>query len=173
MSEGVKLAGHTSAFVIIGNYRTGPFQDRTWKARHGVALIEKLTPIWTSSPLGYSIGEQNDSAAISLPSGSSLADELIFIIAATAMRSEPFQLALEAEGLGARQDDGQVKLAIANSRIDSGPGLSPRIIDAALESLLGVVRLGIVRLSETSLLDETATVWLRGKGLDVDDFALV
>ena len=167
------MAGESTALIIVSNYRSGPFQDRIWKARHGITLIEKLAPLWTVDPLGYSTSESNQSQVIDFLKGNSLAEELVFMIAATAVRDQSLLGLLSLENLATKGEDVIFELNVPKPIRSSGLKLSPEVIEHSVAALQNVVRLGIVRLSPSTQFDENCVKWLRLRGLDVDVFGIV
>lgn len=167
------MAGESTALIIVSNYRSGPFQDRIWKARHGITLIEKLTPLWTVDRLGYSTSDLSQSHGIDFLEGNSLAEELVFIIAATVVRDQSLLELLSKEDLATKGEDGVFEMNVPKPIRSSGLKLSPEVIEHSVAALQNVVRLGIVRLSLSTHFDENCVKWLRLRGLDVDVFGIV
>jgi len=167
------MAGESTALVIVSNYRSGPFQDRIWKIRHGVTLIEKLSHLWTVGSLGYSTSDLDQSHVIDFLTGNSLAEELAFIIAATVVRDQSLLELLSLKDLAIKGIDATFELYVPQTIRSSGLRLSPEVVDHSVAALRNVVRLGIVRLSPSTEFDESCVKWLRLSGLDVDVFGIV
>lgn len=169
------MAGRTTAFVLVGQHVVGPFAVREWKVRHSIALIEKHRRVWMPAPSAHSLGERVPQEAVFLPEGRSVAEELIFVVATCAVRDPEFMTALRGAGLTRPLEEGfeaREWLNVEGERIESGPRIPTDLIEHAVASVNEVARLGVVRLEDDSALDDAAILWLRGRGLDVDDFRL-
>lgn len=170
------MAGTTSAFVLVGEHSVGPFASRTWRARNGVALIEKHRRVWMPTPIAHGLHEAVSYGPILFPHGLSPAEEMVIVVAACAVRSDEVLEALAREGLGAPLDLGAgvptMWLAIDDKRLD-GPPPSSELIDLSVKSIRDRARLGLVRMEAQSELGDDSVLWLRAHGLDVDDFRLM
>lgn len=169
------MAGRTTALTVVGDYSTGPFATREWKARHTIALFEKHRPVWVTSPIGPSEYGDTPQEPVVFPFGWSLAQELVVVIAATAVQDSEVLSAFTVEGLTVRRDGlsgiSRELVYINDSRAD-GPPLPTSFIKLAASKTRDVVRLGLVRLDPGTSLGDSALVELRGYGLDVDNFRL-
>lgn len=167
------MAGRTTALVVVGDYSTGPFATREWKARHTVALFEKHRPVWVTSPIGLTEHDDSPQEPAVFPFGWSLAQELILVIAACAVKSPRMMELLLAERLAFEQSGhlGQARpvFRITDERAD-GEALPEVLVETAADEIRDVVRLALVRLDPLTALGDEALLELRGYGLDVDDF---
>lgn len=171
------MAGTTSAYVIVGEHATGPFHARQWKARNGIALIEKHLPVWMPGEIAHGTGLGGPQAAIILPTCLTAAEQLVIVLAATTIHDDDFMQALHDEGLAepipaGHGDATMLWLSVPDERIDDGAPVSASLVEHAAATMQGRARLGLVRLEPTSLLDTDAVIWLRGQGLDVDEFTI-
>lgn len=170
------MAGTTSAFVLVGEHSVGPFESRTWRARHGIALIEKHRRVWMPTPVAHGMHDNVSYSPILFPLGLSAAEEAVIVVAACAVRSDEVLHALAGEGLAGPMSLGPGKptmwVNIDDDRID-GPPPSPHVVDVAVESVRDRARLGVVRMESQSELGNDAVLWMRSQGLDVDDFQLI
>lgn len=170
------MAGTTSAFVLVGEHSVGPFQSRNWRARHGIALIEKHRRVWMPTPVAHGVHEDVSYGPILFPYGLSPAEELMIVVAACAVRPGEVLDALADEGLAKPLALGPGNLTlwldIDDERIDGLPP-SPQIIELAVEAVRDRARLGVVRLEPQSELGDDSVLWMRSQGLDVDDFRLM
>jgi len=164
------MAGRSTALVAVGGYSSGPFATRDWRIRHTVTLFEKHRPVWVTSPigsLGYGDPPQEPAA---FPFGWTLAQELIVVIAACAVKDEEVLAALEREGLVA-EVEGPLGPSRKVLRIDDthadGPPLPEELIELSAERIRDVARLGLIRLEPDTSLGDTALAELRSYGVDV------
>lgn len=167
------MAGRTTALIVVGDYSTGPFATREWKARHSIALFEKHRPVWVTSPIGPSEYGDTPQEPVVFTFGWSLAQELVLVIAACAVKSPRIMDLLLSEGLASEQSGllGEPKpiLRITDDTAD-GEALPKMLVETAAEEIRSVVRLALVRLDPITALGDEAVLELRGYGLDVDDF---
>lgn len=172
--EGVAMAGRTSAFVIVGEYSVGPFRTREWKARHGVALIEKHRPVWMPGPIAHALGEDMPPSAIYLPGGMDLAGELLIVLASVVVRDDGVWDRLSDLGGSRVVSDTRGhtyrSLAFDDDALSSGTEWPPDLVPACAEAVRDRIRLALVRLEPYSLLDPSQVGELRGWGLDVEEF---
>lgn len=170
------MAGRTTAFVIVGEYATGPFAARTWKARHGIALIEKHRRAWMPAPVGFSLGDPQPVLPVYLPWGLTPAQELVIVIAATALYDAETLDALEAARGTQTVNDAEGTerrwIGFADDQLDSEWPSPDAVVAASIEAVSTRCRLGVVHLEPDSELDDQAVLWLRTVGMDVDDFTL-
>jgi len=169
------MAGRSTALVAVGSYSTGPFATRDWKIKHTVTLFEKHRAVWVTSPIGsLGYGEPPQEPA-AFPFGWTLAQELIVVIAACAVKDEEVLTALEAEGLVAEAEGfpghSRKLLRIEDVHAD-GPPLPTHIVELSATCICNIVRLGLVRLEANTALGDGALVELRSYGLDVTDYQL-
>lgn len=157
------MAGTTTTYVLVGEHSTGPFGVRAWKPRHGVALIEKHRPCWVADSIAHGGDVSHEPGAVYLPGGWNAAHELIVVVAARCVRQPGY--------LDLLREHGVPELRVAEPALD-GPPLPRDLVDAAVASVRDSARLGVVRLDETSWFGDDDLLWLRGVGLDVDDFRL-
>lgn len=168
------MAGRTTAYVIVGEHSVGPFQTREWKARHGVALIEKHRPVWMPGPIGHSLGEPMPLGAVYLPYGSDPVGELLVVLASVVVRDEVVLDRLA--GIGGVRDvtdeRGQSHrwLAFDDDALSEGSGWPADLVPMCAEAVRDRARLGVVRLEPYSLLGPDQVLQLRSFGLDVDEF---
>ena len=171
------MAGRTTAYVIVGEHSVGPFQAREWKARHGVALIEKHRPAWMPGPIGHSLGEPMPLGAIYLPFGLDPVEELLVVLASVVVRDEAVLDRLAQIG-GVRdatdlQGQSHRWLAFDDDALAESSEWPADLVPACAQAVRERARLGVVRLEPYSLLGTDQVVELRGLGLDVDEFAVV
>lgn len=169
------MAGRSTALIAVGNYSRGPFASRDWNAKHIVALFEKHRPVWVTSPVGATEYGAPPQEPTVFPFGWTLAEELLVVVAACAVKDAEILASLDKEGLTVDQEGllgpPRIILRIDDDRAD-GPPLPISLVELAASRVRDVVRLGLVRLEpETSLGDDSLTA-LRGYGLDVDDYQL-
>lgn len=168
------MAGRTTAYVIVGEHSVGPFQSREWKARHGVALIEKHRPVWMPGPIGHSLGEPMPLGAIYLPDGLDPVGELVVVLASVVVRDDAVLDRLA--GIGgvrvATDERGQSHrwLAFGDDALSEGSGWPADLVPMCAEAVRDRARLGVVRLEPYSLLGPDQVLRLRSFGLDVDEF---
>lgn len=171
------MAGRMTAYVIIGEHSVGPFRSREWKARHGVALIEKHRPVWMPGPIGHSLGEPMPLGAIYLPCGLDPVGELLVVLASVVVRDEAVLDRLA--GIGGVRDitdeRGQSHrwLAFDDDALSEGSGWPADVVPMCSQAVRDRARLGVVRLEPYSLLGPEQVLQLRALGLDVDEFATV
>ena len=171
------MAGTTSAFVLVGEHSVGPFGSRTWRARHGIALIEKHRRVWMPTPVAHGVHEDVSYGPIVFPEGLTAAEELVIVTAACAVRDPDLLAILEKQGL-LRDVPTAMKsstrwLSISDDRIEHGPPIPQEVVDCAITGIRDVSRLGVVRTAENSDIDDESLLWLRSVGIDVDDFQRV
>lgn len=167
------MAGRTTALMILGDYSVGPFQERQWKARHVLALIEKHRFAWTVAAIAHGSGEPVPPGAIYLPRGWSVAQEAVFVAAACAVREKEFMGALDTFDLLERVEgrtEQERWLNIREERLLEEETLPSSLIQLAIDSIRNIARIGVVRLEADSSFDDQAIAWLRTQGFDVDDF---
>lgn len=167
------MAGITTAFVIVGNHSVGPFATRDWRARHGIALIEKHLRVWMPSAIAHGTPDPEPIGPVIFPPGLTPEQELAILIGATAVKSPELLTALTDAGYTQPSPvPGEPPtLHIPDAAIDDG-FIDPAVVDLAVHVTTDVVRLGLVRLHPTSQLDDTGLLWLRAQGYDVDEFQL-
>lgn len=171
------MAGRTTAYVIVGQHSVGPFQSREWKARHGVALIEKHRPVWMPGPIGHSLGEPMPLGPIYLPWGLDTAGELLVVLASVVVRDESVLNALAA--IGGVRDVTDERGAVHRWLVFNDDALSDEadwpydLVAQCAEAVRDRARLGVVRLEPYSLLGGEQVLKLRELGLDVDEFTAV
>lgn len=171
------MAGRTTAYVIVGEHSVGPFQSREWKARHGVALIEKHRPVWMPGPIGHSLGEPMPLGAIYLPYGLDPVGELLVVLASVVVRDDAVLDRLTEIG-GARDvtdERGQSHrwLAFDNEALSERSSWPADLVPMCSQAVRDRARLGVVRLEPYSLLGPEQVLQLRALGLDVDEFTTV
>lgn len=171
------MAGRTTAYVLVGEHSVGPFQTREWKARHGVALIEKHRPVWMPGPIGHSLGEPMPLGAIYLPYGLEPVGELLVVLASVVVCDAAVLDRLASIG-GVRDvtdehGDMHRSLHFDDDALGDGMDWPVDLVPACVEAVRDRARLGVVRLEPYSLLGNSQVHELRGLGLDVDEFALV
>lgn len=171
------MAGRTTSYVIVGEHSVGPFQNREWKARHGVALIEKHRPVWMPGPIGHSLGEPMPLNAIYLPNGLGPVGELLVVLASVVVRDDSVLDRLAGIGgvCDITDERGELHrwLAFDDDALAEGSGWPADLVPACAEAVRDRARLGVVRLEPYSLLGAEQVVELRGFGVDVDEFAAV
>lgn len=169
------MAGRSTALIAVGNYTRGPFASRDWNAKHIVALFEKHRPVWVTSPVGATEYGAPPQESTVFPFGWTLAEELLVVVAACAVKDADMLSSLANEGLTAEQEGllgpPQTILRIDDHRAD-GPPLPISLVELAASRIRDVVRLGLVRLEPETSLGDDSLVELRGYGLDVDDYQL-
>ena len=170
------MAGTTSAFVLVGEHSVGPFGSRTWRARHGIALIEKQRRVWMPTPVAHGMHEAVSYGPILFPHGLRPAEELVIVVAACAVRSDEILHALAGEELAKPLVLGPgtatLWLNTDDDRIE-GPPPSQEVVDLAVATVRDRTRLGVVRMEDQSQLEDDSVLWMRSEGLDVDDFRLM
>lgn len=171
------MAGRTTAYVIVGEHSVGPFQDREWKARHGVALIEKHRPVWMPGPIGHSLGEPMPLGAIYLPFGLDPVGELLLVLASAVVRDDAVLDRLASIG-GVRDvtDEHGEKhrwLHFDDDALGEELNWHSDLVTMCAEAVRDRARLGVVHLEPYSLLGPDQVQELRGLGLDVDEFVLM
>lgn len=92
------MAGRTTAYVLVGEYAVGPIAEREWKARHGIALIEKHRLVWMPAPVAHGQGVPMPVEPIYLPNGLSPAEELTVLLASVVLQDQAVMHKLAAEG---------------------------------------------------------------------------
>lgn len=168
------MAGRTTAYVIVGEHSVGPFQDRAWKARHGIALIEKHRPVWMPGPIGHSLGEPMPLGPVYLPWGLSPAGELLVVLASVVVRDEGVLDSLA--GIGGVREVTDERGPAHRWLLFDGDELSDDVTwpaDLVTQCAAAVrdrARVAVVRLEPYSLLGSEEVQELRGLGLDVDEF---
>ena len=170
------MAGRTTAYVIVGEHSVGPFQSREWKARHGVALIEKHRPVWMPGPIGHSLGEPMPLGAIYLPYGLDPVGEFLVVLASVVVRDDAVLDRLAGIGGVSEVADerGQSHrwLAFGEDALSEESGWPADLVPMCAEAVRDRARLGVVRLEPYSLLGPEQVLQLRSFGLDVDEFAV-
>lgn len=168
------MAGRTTAYVIVGEHSVGPFRTREWKARHGVALIEKHRPVWMPGPISHSLGESMPLGAIFLPDGLDPVGELLVVLASVVVRDEAVLERLAGMGgvADVRDERGQSHrwLAFDDDALSEGRDWPADLVPVCAGAVRDRARLGVVRLEPYSLLGPEQVMQLRAFGLDVDEF---
>jgi hypothetical protein len=170
------MAGYSTALVTVGAHSVGPFGSRHWRAQHCVTLIEKHRSAWMTDAIGFSGAASVPRNALYLPESMRPAAALAVVIAGTVVCREEFLDYLDSRGLVTTEglDDFAVDRWMELPQ-DADPEFLARqdeMVTEAMRSIRDVARIGITRLEEMCALDDEEVVWLRGQGLDVDEFTL-
>lgn len=170
------MAGYSTALVTVGAHSVGPFGSRHWRAQHCVTLIEKHRLAWMTDTIGFSGAASVPRNALYLPESMRPAAELAVVIAGTVVCQGEFLDYLDSRGLVTTE--GLSGFAVdrwMELPQDADPGFlagQDELVREAIRSIRDVARIGITRLEEMCALDSEEVVWLRGQGLDVDEFTL-
>lgn len=170
------MAGYSTALITVGAHSVGPFGSRHWRAQHCVTLLEKHRLAWMTDTIGFSALTPLPRAALYLPESMRPAAALVVVIAGTVVCKAPFLDYLESRGLVTTQglDHFEVDrwMELPQDADREFIARQDEMVAEAMNSIQDVARLGITRLEEFCALDDEEIVWLRGQGLDVDEFTL-
>lgn len=165
------MAGITTDVILIGNHSVGPFGVREWRVRNAIALIAKHHRVWMPTGMAHGIPDPEPLGPIIVPRGLTPAEELVLLIAATAVKAPAVLEALTEAGFTRPCPfPGEPPMVLFDDHAIDNATINPELVDLALRELVDVVRLGRVRLHPQSALDEPAVLWLRSVGLDVEEF---
>ena len=168
------MAGETTSIVTVSQARSGPFAARIWRAKHIVTLIDKGHLVWTTNSVGHIEEPPASMRSTYLPDWVMPGHALAVVLAATVVRTPEFLLTLDANGVSTteRDDFGQLHCILdIPGEMSYSPAVFPlEVIREAIETLRGVVRLGVTRLTEHCPLDDQEIAALRQMGLEIDLF---
>lgn len=167
------MAGTATALVLVGEHSVGPFGARSWRPRHAVTLIEKHRPCWVVSEVGFGVGPGFVPTVTYLPRDSGITTELLTVLACCVVDDQTYLQRLQELGLATPDphEPGLLRLDVPEELDDTV--LPPDLEAFAAELLTDRLRLGVVRLESSSLMDDAAVLRLRALGFDVDDFHAV
>lgn len=170
------MAGYSTALVTVGAHSVGPFGSRHWRAQHCVTLIEKHRLAWMTDAIGFSGAASVPRSALYLPESMRPAAALTVVIAGTVVCREEFLDYLDSRGLVTAEglDDFAVDrwMELPQDADSEFLARQDEMVTEAVRSIRDVARIGITRLEEMCAIDDDEVVWLRGQGLDVDEFTL-
>lgn len=158
------MTDRTTALVLTGPASVGAFKDDLWRVGHTAQLVEggNSGPVWVTSPATHDEdGSAPDHLLIDSDDPEIVARSLIVVLAATT--GNQTVLDVLARSISITLDGGrrviQQPWMISNATI-------AEISSAVADSL----RLGIVRLSDVSVLTDSAVSHLRAWGFRVAIF---
>lgn len=165
------MAGITTDVILIGDRSVGPFAVREWRVRNAIALIAKQHRVWMPTGMAHGIPDSEPLGPLIVPGGLTAAQELVLLIAATAVKSRRLLDELALEGFTRTSADRTDELLIHfDERSAERVSIDPALVELAVQEVVDVVRIGRVQLSPDSDLDANSVTWLRSKGFDIEEY---
>ncbi len=150
------MAGYSTAVVIVGPQGVGPFGVRAWRATNCLTLIEKHRQVWLPTPIGYAAGSSDELGAIYLPEWLPTAQALAIVTATTVIEDPGFLELVPGAALTNLEEAPQAQVN--------------ELLQLAVASIAGVVRLGVVALEPQTALTKEECWWLQSRGVDLEYF---
>lgn len=159
------MTKRTTALVLTGPISVGAFNDDLWRVGATAQLIEggNSGPVWLTAPAGHhEDGSGLDHLAIDSDDPAVVARSLVVLLVATV--GDDALLALLGTSVPITVEEGR--------RVIGQPwAISDKTVLDLSQVLAKSLRLGIVLLSDQSVLDDAAVSYLRTSGFRVDVFA--
>jgi hypothetical protein len=153
----------STALLTVSPRVVGTFADEAWRISGCAQIVEGSIPYWIvtpTQPAQYRVSP--DEIEVAAPQDACVVESILFLLASHFGGDVVEQYLVETHNISLGQD-GTRELARFYEIVDDAK-------DFLARNLCEVIRLGITRLEETSLVNEAVTVALRDLGFDVAIF---
>lgn len=185
------MAGEATAIVTFAHRSVfeelrGPAGSRLWRPGYVACLIEKYLPVWAVTPFGYAAGEETERVVIVSHgvSGRPAIADLLPVMAGLFGGSDLFRSLAASEGVLRRNGRAHLALPYAelpDATIEDGRGgyefddpipISFELFDEVTRIVSDQCRATVAAFPDSLVAAEGSVSWLRGLGVDVDEFTL-
>lgn len=178
------MAGETTGVVLISHRDVfpevrGPALSRLWRLGYVATLVEKHEPVWIVSAAGHAAGQRPQQLVLGRLNPERPIIEAL-VVASIGLFELPKEISDQAAYENVLQEREGVRYVASNyiprGTDDDEDGEesviqpSTELIQKCIKLASVQMRLGVIALPKTSLVEQGSVSWLRAEGFDVDEF---